>query len=193
MLAPAVRVSAQSEQKADSVAKLNPIPPARKDTVPRPKSVMIKSAIIPGWGQIVNHQIWKVPIIYAGLAGLSYYGVFLTKQYHEYRAAYYNSLANPGTGYHTDQLYGPTPPALKGQSQQALKYYRNFYRNRRDMAFLGVGLVYGLNIVDAYVFAQLRDFDVSNNLSMSTSLTPVVNRAYQGVALSFTFHLKRSR
>lgn len=151
---------------------------------------MLKSVFIPGWGQIVNHQIWKVPIIYAGLVGLSMYGVYLTKQYHAYRAAYYNSLADPSSGTHTDQMYGPTPSYLAGQSSDALVYYRNYYHNRRDMVFLGVGLVYGLNIVDAYVFAELRDFDVSNNLSMSTSLTPVINNAYQGVALSLTFHIK---
>lgn len=193
LLFPALTVWAQAQQKTDSVATQNPIASAYKDTVPKPKSVMIKSAIIPGWGQIVNHQIWKVPIIYAGLAGLSAYGVYLTKLYHEYRAAYYNSLANSSTGYHNDQRYGPTVPSLAAQSQNALKYYRNYYRNRRDMAFLGVGLVYGLNIVDAYVFAQLRDFDVSNNLSMSTAITPITNRAYQGVAISFTFHLKNGR
>jgi hypothetical protein len=35
-------------------------------------------------------------------------------------------------------------------------------------------LAYGLNVIDAYVFAHLRSFDVSEDLSLRTTLKPNV-------------------
>src|SRR5690625_5141539 len=31
---------------------------------PSPRSVLFKSMMVPGWGQIENNQVWKVPLIY---------------------------------------------------------------------------------------------------------------------------------
>ena len=44
-----------------------------KPEYPNPKSVVRKSLIIPGWGQVVNKQAWKVPIVYGLIGGLGYY------------------------------------------------------------------------------------------------------------------------
>lgn len=148
--------------------------------------------IIPGWGQITNKQIWKVPIIYAGLVGMTIWGIHMTKTYHQFRAAYYNTLANPAKNFHTDQRFGPTPAYLQGQSPQFLQYYRDYYHNHRDMVFLGIGLVYGLNVLDAYVFAQLRDFDVSKNLSLRAQPTLIQgSKPSLGLALKLKFHSAR--
>src|SRR5699024_1022372 len=51
-----------------------------QNSYPDPYSVLYKSMIIPGWGQIVNRQVWKVPIIYGLLGGLSWYSIHLTKK-----------------------------------------------------------------------------------------------------------------
>src|SRR5689334_16330802 len=32
-----------------------------------PRKAAIRSALIPGWGQVYNKRIWKVPIIYGAL------------------------------------------------------------------------------------------------------------------------------
>ncbi len=145
--------------------------------------------ILPGWGQITNRQIWKVPIIYAGLVGMTIWGIHMTKTYHDLRAAYYNILADPSTNFHTDQRYGPTPAYLKGQSPNKLRTLRDYYENQRDLVFLGAGLVYGLNIVDAYVFAQLRDFDVSKDLSVRARPTLFPGpKTGMGVSLNFRFN-----
>ncbi|TVQ68056.1 MAG: hypothetical protein EA363_11645 [Balneolaceae bacterium] len=139
-----------------------------RDTVPTPSSVMRKSMIIPGWGQVVNRQIWKVPVIYGLLAGLTYYSIQMDQNYRDYRAAFYNSQNPDG-----DQRFGPTPPHIDpNQNPESMRYNRNVYRNRRDLTIIGVVLAYGLNIVDAYVFAQMRDFDVSDDLSAGFYLGP---------------------
>ncbi len=141
---------------------------SQRDTVPSPSSVMRKSMILPGWGQVVNQQIWKVPIIYGMLAGLAYYSIQMDQSYRDYRAAFYNSQNPDG-----DQRFGPTPPHIDpNQSPDAMRYNRNVYRNRRDLTIIGVILAYGLNIVDAYVFAHMRDFDVSDDLSAGFQLGP---------------------
>lgn len=134
---------------------------------PNPKFVLRRSLIIPGWGQVTNKQAWKVPIVYGLLGGLTYYSVYLTKEYHDYRAAYYNSFTT-----NTDLKFGPTPVHLEGQNAQGLKSNRDFLRNRRDFIYITIFLAYALNAVDAYVFAHLRPFDVSDDLSMNREFIP---------------------
>ncbi|WP_141239948.1 DUF5683 domain-containing protein [Aliifodinibius salipaludis] len=140
--------------------------------LPDPTSVLYKSMIIPGWGQIVNKQAWKVPIVYATLGGLGYFSVHLTKKYHDYRAAYYN--LNPDTPS-DDLRFGPTPSYIpENANLNEVKDLRNKYRNNRDLVYVGIVLAYGLNIVDAYVFAHMRSFDVSKDLSMRPRVKPAV-------------------
>jgi hypothetical protein len=151
-------------------------------TFPEPKSVMFKSLMVPGWGQIVNRQAWKVPIVYGLFAGVGYYTYYLNGQYQDYRAAYYNSFAD-----NTDQRFGPTPPGLEGVNRTQLQSTRNSFRNRRDFMAIVFLLAYGLNAVDAYVFAHMRSFDVSDDLSARTVLSPaLLADGTPGVTLSIS-------
>lgn len=155
--------------KADSVEKVAE-PKAEKDSViapqfPDPKMVMRRSLIIPGWGQVTNKQAWKVPFVYGLIGGLSYYSFHLTGQYHDYRAAYYNLASG-----NTDFKFGPTPAYLANTNVSSLQDQRDFLRNRRDFIYITIGLAYLLNVVDAYVFAHLRPFDVSDDLSLSPAI-----------------------
>jgi len=154
---------------------------ASKKKYPDPHKVMIKSLMIPGWGQVINHQIYKVPIVYALLSGLTGYSIYLTKRYHDYRAAYYNKIK----GSNSDMRFGPTPAYLKNSNQSAIKQQRNALHNRRDFIYITIALAYGLNAVDAYVFAQLRSFDVSKNLSLRTKISPnILAKATPGITIS---------
>lgn len=137
---------------------------------PEPRSVLFKSMIIPGWGQIENGQIWKVPIIYGMFVGVGFYANFLNNQYQEYRAAFYNS----NQGDDNDFRFGPTPERLENINPGQLQSIRDNYRNRRDFMFVAMGLAYGLNILDAYVYAHMRSFDVSDDLSARATVGPVL-------------------
>lgn len=150
--------------------------------LPDPKNVLFKSMMVPGWGQIVNKQAWKVPIVYGLLGGLGYYSVYLTKKYHDYRAAYYN--LHPDLP--DDFRFGETPPYIpENANLRQVKLLRNQFKNNRDLVYVGIVLAYGLNIVDAYVFAHMRSFDVSEDLSMRARIQPdLLAQSTPGVTLS---------
>jgi Family of unknown function (DUF5683) len=46
---------------------------------------------------------------------------------------------------------------------------RNFYRDQRDLFTVYIGLSYLLNLIDAYVDANLFDLDISNDKFMGTT------------------------
>ncbi|MEX0639028.1 MAG: DUF5683 domain-containing protein [Balneolaceae bacterium] len=138
---------------------------------PDPARVMYRSMIVPGWGQVINRQAWKIPVIYGMIGGLIWYSVELTEQYHDYRAAYYNE----SRGEESDFRFGPTPSHISDTvGQEQLREIRNGYRNRRDLMILVTGVAYGLNVLDAYVFAHMRSFDVSDDLSATATLSPAM-------------------
>ena len=116
----------------------------------------LMSALLPGLGQVYNKKYWKVPVIYAALAGIGYFAVQRNQEYQDYRNELLFRYANTGqvntfAEYSTDNLV-----VLKNQ----VKKYR-------DMCFIGMGIFYVLNIIDANVDAHLKHFDVSDNLSLS--------------------------
>lgn len=155
---------------------------------PDPKKVLRRSLIIPGWGQITNKQAWKVPIVYGLLGGLIYYSIDLHKSYHDYRAAFYN--LNPDTP--DDNRFGSTPDYISENSNlNFLRQNRNFFRNRRDLVYVFIGLAYALNAVDAYVFAHLRSFDVSDDLSMNIRMkSGVLSTRQSGAIPSVSLSIK---
>jgi hypothetical protein len=153
---------------------------------PSPRSVLFKSMMIPGWGQIENRQIWKVPIIYGLFAGVGFYTMYLNDQYQDFRAAFYNSFPE-----NNDFRFGPTPERLEGVSPNELQSNRNSFRNQRDFMFVVFGLAYGLNVLDAYVFAHMRSFDVSDDLSARTTIQPVLMAdGNPGISISLSLFKK---
>ncbi|MCH8557026.1 MAG: DUF5683 domain-containing protein [Balneolia bacterium] len=141
--------------------KADALESAERDTVPLPRDVMFRSLILPGWGQYTNRQSWKIPLVYALIGGVAYYSYYADTRYRGYRAAFYNS--NPEN---TDFRFGGTPSWIDpNASPDFLRESRNFFRNRRDFLIIATVLSYGLNVLDAYVFAHMRDFDVSDDLS----------------------------
>lgn len=132
------------------------------DSVPKPPVVAAKSAILPGWGQVINHQYYKIPLVYGALTGITYFGILQHELYQDYRAAYYNR-----TSPVKDYRFGSTPASLQTLPVDQLRFKRNAYRNRRDMSVVMLVAAWGLNVVDAYVFAHMLDFDVGTDLSVS--------------------------
>ncbi len=129
-----------------------------------PRKAAIRSAILPGWGQIYNKKYWKLPIVYGALGtsgGIFFYNL---KNYKDTRFAYrvkYNMQYNQ-----TDSaLYSLIRANLRPLDIESLKYYRNSFRRDIDYSVLFFLILWGLNVVDATVDAHLKSFDVSPDLS----------------------------
>lgn len=151
-----------------------------QDSVKRnPLAAIIFSASIPGLGQIYNQKYLKVPFIYAGLAASYYYVDYFNYFYQVYR----NDLINLSL----DSNYIPTS-GITSMTQLTQNYY--LYRRKRDLAVIAGAVVWILNIVDAYVDAELSDFDISPDLSLKISpnfwISPKQEYAY-GLSFSFVF------
>ena len=110
-----------------------------------PWGAVLRSAVIPGWGQFYNESYWKIPIV-AGLIGYYTYGYLRNNNlYIEYKDKYTESLLQSTSGNST------------------YKRVREFYKDQRDLFAVYFGLTYFLNLVDAFVDAHLFDFNVSEN------------------------------
>jgi hypothetical protein len=148
-----------------------------------PLKATIMSAALPGLGQVYNGKWWKVPIIYGGFGGLVYSSVFNDLKCQTYRDAYLLRLDDdPNTVDEFDGVY----------SDANLRELIDFYQRNRDLSLIFTGVLYALNIIDASVDAHLKDFDVSDDLSMK--VRPSVQTMGPGMmptpTLAVTFQLK---
>lgn len=136
---------------------------------PSSRKAVIYSAIFPGLGQIYNRKYWKLPIIYGGFVGLSYAVTWNHGHYTDYMASYRSILRDDPDDieWHNHLPYGRDPESIdKKWFTGVLKDRKNYFRYYRDLSIIIAVGVYGLTIVDAYVDAQLFEFDISPDLSM---------------------------
>lgn len=127
-----------------------------------PKVAILRSAIIPGWGQATNKKYWKMPIVYGALGTTAYIFFRNIKQFKEANAAFKNASDNDTSN---DKLI-PEPYYSVRNSPDRIKSFRNEVRQNVDYSVLFFLLFWGLNVVDATVDAHLKTFDVSDELSL---------------------------
>jgi hypothetical protein len=152
-----VATTTTDKKKIDSVQKVH-----------SPRKAIIRSAIIPGWGQVYNKKIWKVPIVYGAL-GVTTYVFFDNIQVYKdsrfsYKAKYKASL--PGATFQDSADYRKIKPEYLQYSLEGLRTNRNQFRQYIDYSVLFFVFFWGLNVVDAAVDGHLKAFDVSPDLSL---------------------------
>ena len=137
---------------------------ARANFTPDPSKSLWLALTFPGAGQIYNRKYWKLPIIYGGAVGVAYAVSYYGGHYNDYMRGYRDYLdSDPNTNYHLELIPKGYPEASAGNY---VKNRVNSLRRYRDI-FIVVGVaVYALSVIDAYVDAQLADFDISTDLSM---------------------------
>lgn len=146
----------------------------------RIRKTILRSTFIPGWGQVTNKQVWKVPVVAAAVSIPVFVFFYNVSEYRSLRQAYIYKVDNDPSN---DPLI---PERFQPLSANSIKYYRDSYRQNVDYSALAFLLAWGLNVVDAAVFANLKDFDVSDKLSLR--LKPDINSTGQaGVGLVLTF------
>lgn len=129
------------------------------------KKATTLSFICPGAGQVYNKSYWKVPIVIGGMVSMAYVIDWNTRGFKRYRDAYKLRAdfdANPGKypdGVSKDEFQGRYPASY-------LKNLRDAYRRNRDLSIILTAAVYAFQIMDAHVDAHLKDFDVSDDLTV---------------------------
>ena len=145
------------------------------DSTHSPHLAVMHSLMVPGWGQVYNHQWWKVPVIYAGLGLLLDAIIYNNTYYKEFLAlSKYREFGIPPQP--TDKYYAQAI-LYSQQSAQALYSATDGYRRDRDLCILGFVGAWAINTIDAYIDAKfIHSFTVDNNLSMQISPS-VINQS----------------
>lgn len=143
-----------------------------------PKKATLLSTFLPGAGQVYNGKYWKVPVIYGGFALLVYSVSFYDTEYNRFRVGLNNKRAGQPTG----------DVELEPLSEDVLLSVRESYRESRDFnVILCVGM-YALQILDAAVDAHLREFNVSDKLSLNwqPQVFPLAGQPIGGLRIGLT-------
>ncbi|MDR0824088.1 MAG: DUF5683 domain-containing protein [Prevotella sp.] len=146
---------------ADSIVLLG-----KPEFKPDSKKAVIYSAIFPGLGQLYNRKYWKLPIVIGGALGLTYAITWNGARYNDYSQAYKDLVLGTGNSYLNYVRDQATIDQNKEYWISAFKKKKDFFRRNRDLAIIATVGVYALCMIDAYVDAQLYDFDMSPDLSM---------------------------
>lgn len=146
---------------------------------PDPLRAVWMGTLVPGLGQIYNRSYWKLPIVYGGFMGCTYALLWNNTMYEDYKLAYRDiytdkqqgkvDTKDPTKSYNAILPKGYTIERMGGVDSytNTLNNKQNLYRRYRDISIVAMVAVYALSIIDAYVDAQLFDFDISPDLSFN--------------------------
>jgi len=183
--------------KRDTVKKETAVIKNVKDTLPRqpiappakvkkektyhpdsthiPSLAVKRSLFVPGWGQIYNRKIWKVPIIYGGLGSLALAVIFNQKNYTEFlalaRLRQRGDPPKPGQAYYAEYIkYKDDYERYANVSYESLAAASDGYLRNRSLSILGIIGLWGLQAVDAYIDAKfINAYTVDDNLSFKVT------------------------
>ena len=145
-----------------------------------------RSAMLPGWGQYTNKKYWKIPLVYAGIGIPAYLFTKNLKQYKEAKRAFI--LATDKDPTNDDQI---TEPYYSVRMQpDRIRVFRNSVRQNVDYSVLFFIVFWGLNVADAAVDANLKTFDVSDELSLQIKggYSPLANTNGFSIVLNIGKH-----
>lgn len=165
-----LQLSAQTDTVKTATGKVDTQAPVRRTepkapSVHSPKRAALYSAALPGLGQAYNRKYWKIPVLYAGAAGIGYAISFTNRNYQEFRTAYRARLEGDTT-------------LLPLFTAADLKRRRDYWHRNRDLSIMGGLALYTIQIIDATVDAHLYKFDEKFNESLTLQVRP---RPYMGM------------
>lgn len=172
-------------------SSVNNTPAPKVDTVKNSvrkfntRKATIRSAMIPGWGQLYNRKYWKAPLVWGALgttAGIYFYNV---KYYRSLKQAYIYRSDNDSNN---DDL---VDEEFRNLSTESIRSYRNSFRQNVDYSVLFFILFWGLNVVDATVDAHLKAFDVSDDLSIQ--IKPGYSTMANTAGISLVLHIGKRK
>lgn len=149
-----------------------------------PKRAALLSTAFPGAGQIYNQKYWKLPIVYGGLGGISFWMARSIKDLNGYK-----------TAYRLQVLEIDSFASYKGISNVSeLQLKRSQVKRNLDLSIILLSVAYALQIVDAAVDAHLFEYDVNEDITISLKPAFGSTLASSGpnmnTAMGFTFAFK---
>lgn len=155
-----------------------------------PNKAALMSAILPGAGQFHNKKYWKVPLPPIGLAVT---GILANKYFMELQT--FKDAANLASQNldrsHLNTSYTNGSYNLQTLTATQLNTLSDDARRYMYMNILIFSGIYALNIVDAYVDAHLKEFDVNENLSFKVKpLFYATNYSHLATGLTLSIRLK---
>ena len=146
---------------------------------PNPQRALWLALVLPGAGQIYNRKYWKLPIFYGGFMGCIYALSWNNMMYKDYSQAYLDIMdSDPTTDSYNKFLHLGVQinSSNEDRFKQIFKNRKDKYRRWRDMSIFVMIGVYALSVIDAYVDAELSEFDISKDLSLEVRPTVIPNR-----------------
>lgn len=142
--------------------------------------VALRWSLLPGAGQIYNGQAWKVPIIYGAFAGVGYFIYDNYKAMNLFKDEYLYRVNNDDARQNPDYTSYPT--------SNIAELYNKYNRNFQLSIIIAAG-IYGLNLLDAYVFGHLFNFTIDDDISLNMvpAVQPTPTGFYPTVGLNLTF------
>jgi hypothetical protein len=128
---------------------------------------IIRSLIIPGWGQYSNgltvYRGLKIAAIYTGATLLTLSFIQNNKQYHIYLKELTDRQANGNR-----PVIGS--PYFKINDNTGIIAAKDTYRRNKEVIILSMVGLYGIQVIEAYVDARLKYFDIGNDLAISPTV-----------------------
>lgn len=190
---PAKDLSKVSTQKALKDTSFTIVKNKKHEKWSRPKKTMVLAMLMPGAGQVYNQKYWKLPILYAGVGAVVYFLYTNQKTYNELKGAYtyYNTMLTANHAFSFSFPSSNTGNTYTSVNQLATD--RDTYRRYRDMSIAGAAVLYVISVLDAYVDAHLRTFDLNPDLSVSINPLFYKNNTTFVTGISLNFNFKNNR
>jgi len=138
------------------------------------------SLMIPGWGQVYNGKIWKLPLVY-GLEGAAIYYLITTRnKFNDFDTCYRSLIPDPGS-----EMPGPVIPSERcGDINRVSDAFvvRQAYRKRRELSYVFLVGAHLFQAFEAYIDRHLVDFDIDEDLSFTPFIAPDPTRIDVAIA-----------
>ena len=179
-------IQAINQARLDSLNQaIPPAPPTQElnnklihEWRPNPTKATWYAIVFPGGGQIYNRKYWKLPLFYGGFAGCMYALNWNNTMYKDYAQAYRDLKDdNPNTNSYLE-LLPPNANIDMSRLETILKNRKDRFRRYRDLSVIVFVGVYILSVIDAYVDAELSNFDITPDLSMRIEPTLINSNNY---------------
>lgn len=119
------------------------------------QQVWFASQFLPGSGQVINKQYWKIPVFYTGMGTMLYLGVNANKNYHKVLDEYNSTMYGTDNRHRFEPSFGEVEGIIKvpigiGERERFEQKW-TAYRIQRNIFFTTAGAFYVASIADALI------------------------------------------